>query len=1028
MPPLKGLGWTYRCETEMMDFNRPLEDPIVERLLIEAIIRINPEVKTEAQAQMAVSALRKAISHPDKLTANRQTLDLLRDGASVETIPGDPAKTVNFIEFDPTKQHLNDYTATNQYRVQGVKQCRDDTVLMVNGIPLVIAEYKSYIASGKDWTEAVHQLHRYQRQAPLMLSPNVFCVAADEQEFRYGTILFHDASKEDIERHMDLWGRWLSLYPDQKGYWNGAEACSPSDPLEISVKGLLRLKPCHVLDFLQHFVVFETRRNAVTKKIARYQQFEAVNDIVDRTVSLMGRSVSSQDRTGLIWHTQGSGKSLSMIFAGYKLRRHPALRNPTVLIVVDRRDLKTQLYDDFDSCDYPNVGKAFGVEDLKRKLRNDWRGTLVTTIQSFQQMDALDPLKRDNIISLVDECHRTQKGEGKEGYAMTMRVKLPNAFRFGFTGTPIDRTMVNTHRDFGPVKDGQQERYLSYYGIKRAIKDGATLEVHYIRDKVPFKVGEKPLNIGFEQMCAEMEIEDEEVKDFIQRKKSQWKELARHPERIDVVLNKMLEHFLSHPDPNGFKAQFVAVDRLACSRYKGALDAKLKQRGLPPEWSEVIISEAQNDEPELERFHYSKQKSDELIEYFGLTPSEWEMWNRESHGDNRSKWRPPLKILIVCDRLLTGFDAPVEQVMYLDKPLRDHNLLQAIARTNRPLPTMEKRTGVVIDYFGVFQNLEKALNFDENIREESLIDWDVLRSTVPGEVARCMELFQGMKIEDTRECLLSALQKLRDPEAAKSFEHNFKSLECLWEAISPDPCLYDHRHQYYWLCGIYVAHKRRQRGTKATYGELAAKTRQLIEENTKFMEIAESLPVFKIDSEYVGKLGDLPTPADKAAALEAALTRELSEDDPSFTYRQLGERLRRIKERRDAKDQAAEQRLRELQEIADAAAETKEEPARLNLTKPGEYELFVVLRAHAKTNNQDYLADSARRMVGHLRANQLLPAGWSNSKGGRMSVEQSLLAESWNSSYSELGFNRDDPDPPFLKPAVEDLAKADMRK
>ena len=321
------------------------------------------------------------------------------------------------------------------------------------------------------------------------------------------------------------------------------------------------------------------------------------------------------------------------------------------------------------------------------------------------------------------------------------------------------------------------------------IKDGATLEVHYIRDKVPLKVDEEALNIGYEQMCEEMELEDEEAKDFVQRQRSRWKELARHPDRVEIVLNKMLTHFLEYPDPNHFKAQLVAVDRLACARYKDALDTKLKERGLPPEWSDVIISSAQNSEPEVERYEYPKQKQDDLIDYFKLTPTEWEEWNRERYGNDKSKWRPPLKILIVCDRLLTGFDAPIEQVMYLDKPLRDHNLLQAVARTNRPLPTMKKRTGVVVDYFGVFTNLEKALNFDENIREESLIDWEALKAIVPGEVERCMELFKCIKIEDTRECLLAALRRLRDPEAAKTFQQNFKSLERLWEAVSPRPLL-----------------------------------------------------------------------------------------------------------------------------------------------------------------------------------------------------------------------------------------------
>ena len=1023
-----GLGWTYRDTAGMAEFDRPLEDPVVEGLLNSAILRINPHVKNERQARLAVEALRKAMGQTDRLTANRATLELLRDGARVVLRPGEDARTVQFIEFDEERQYLNDFTATNQYRVQGIRQCRDDTVLLVNGIPLVVAEYKSYVTSGDDWRKAVHQLHRYQRQASLMLATNVFCVAADEDEFRYGTVLFHDASKEDIDRHLDEWGRWLSLYPDQRGWWNEPEAVDPDDPLETPVKGLLRLKPAHVLDFLQHFVAFETRRGATTKKIARYHQFEAVNELLDRTVAQVGRSVSPQDRTGLIWHTQGSGKSLTMVFAGQKLRRHPVLNNPTVLIVVDRRDLKTQLSDDFDACDYPNVEKALGVQDLKRKLRTDWRGTLVTTLQSFQRMDDLDPLSRDNIVSLVDECHRSQTGTtrgGRESHAITMRTVLRHGFRFGFTGTPIDRTLQNTHRDFGPSKDGVQERYLSYYGIRRSIQDGATLEVHYVRDTVPIEVDEDPLSTGFEQMCDEMELEDEEAKDLVQRQRSRWKELVRHPDRVNIVLDKMVAHFLAHPDPSGFKAQLVAVDRKACAVYKDGLDRRLRDQGLPPETSAVIISAAQNSESDIARFEYSKRKQDDLIEYYKLTPVKWEEWNQEHHGNDRSQWRPPLKILIVCDRLLTGFNAPVEQVMYLDKPLRDHNLLQAIARTNRPLPSMKKRSGVVVDYFGVFADLERALDFDESVREESLIDWDRLRETVPGEVARCMEVFEGIAIADTRECLLSALRRLRDPETAKTFEQNFKSLERLWEAVSPDPCLYSHRLHYSWLCGIYVAHRRRQRGSRDTYGELSAKTKALIEENTTYVEIAQSLPVLKIDQDYAGKLDDLPTPADKAAALEAMLTAELAEDDPAFLYRLLGERLQRIKQRQDAGDEAAAKRLRELENIAGEAAAAREEPDRLGLTQPGEYGLFTILRAHSSATDETYIAECARNMVCHLREHRLLVRGWSNSVTGRMRVEQSLLAESWNPPYERLAFDTRAADPPFLKPAVEELTKSD---
>lgn len=338
---------------------------------------------------------------------------------------------------------------------------------------------------------------------------------------------------------------------------------------------------------------------------------------------------------------------------------------------------------------------------------------------------------------------------------------------------------------------------------------------------------------------------------------------------------------------------------------------------------------------------------------------------------------------------------------------------------------MGKRTGLVVDYFGVFANLEKALNFDENIREESLIDWDALKASVPGEVSRCMVPFKDITIADTRDCLLSALRRLADPDVAQAFEQNLKSLERLWEAVSPDPCLYDHRHVYNWLCGIYVAYRRRQRGGRGTYGELSAKTRQLIEENTTFMHLAEELPVYKIDKNYITKLDDLPTPADKAAALEAMLTQELAEDAPGFIYRQLGDRLQRLKALRDASDAATARRLRELEEVATAVVKTMEEPERLNLTQPGEYALFTVLRAHSWNQDEGYIADCARHMAGHLRHNQLLAPGWSNTKGGRMRVEQSLLAESWNQAYSSLGFDSTSADPPFLKQAVAELSKTD---
>jgi type I restriction enzyme, R subunit len=1021
-----GLGWTYRSADDMEAFARADADPLVETLLVKALIAINHHngLTTETQARQAAEVLRRAMSNPDLLEANRKTLELLRDGVPMVLTPGQPPVTVLFIEFDPQKEDLNDLTVTRQYTVRGSAGVRPDTVLLVNGIPLVVCEFKNYATSG-DWKEGHRQLHRYQREAPLLLTPSVFCVASDDQEFRFGTVLFDaEMTSTDIDKQRDHWQPWLSQYPVREGYWNLPEHEQDFDKVRASVTGLLR--PCNVLDFLQHFLVFEMKRGRTIKKVARYQQFEAANQIVDRVVEKHGRAVARQERTGLVWHTQGSGKSLTMIYAGYKLRRHPRLANPTVLIVVDRSDLKKQLSDDFLDCDYPSVSKALGVRDLKAKIGNDARETVVTTVQCFQQMEDLVPNERDGIICLIDEAHRSQKGKGA-GYAMTMRAKLPNAFRFGFTGTPIDRTLTNTHRDFGPVADGQQERYLSRYGIKQAIKDGATLPVYFEFRKVPLAVDETGASQSFEAMCDEMEIDDEDEKEFHQRREARWKALATHPDRVAKVIGHAVKHFLEHPDPNGFKAQLVAIDRAACVQYKDALDAEFRRLGIPEAsaWSDVVISASQNDPPALERYHYTKEQTEAIIERFKLTPAKWKADSLKKFGDDCAKWQPLLKILIVCDRLLTGFDAPIEQVMYLDKPLRDHNLLQAMARTNRPLVEMGKMNGVIIDYFGVLEDMQRALNFKEDELEEAVIDWEKLKALMPGEIALCMEFFEGIKIADTRDCLMAALRALVDPDTAKAFETQFKRTETLWEALSPDESLYPHRFLYGWLCGIYIAHRRRNRRVIATSEELAIKTREVIQQHTTFFKIVEDVPVYKIDANYLTKVRDLPTPADKAAELEAALTRELTEKS-GHAYAQLGERLKRMKYARDATDAASIGWLTQLEDMVKQVSDLKQEPTRLGLTEPGEYALFAVIRTFAVTKDEPLCVQAAKHMISVLRKKGLLPTGWSSHKAGRQPVNMTLQVESWEPQFEPLGLSppeQQDDASAFLRAAVDELGR-----
>lgn len=1024
-----GLGWLYLSPKQLEERGHATTDPLLEWVTLEALIRINRDsgLDTEAKARRALDALRERMRHPDPRTANRRTLEALSQGLAVVLEDGRDAVTVRFVELRVDRAHANAYHVTAQFEFKQAETPRyADLVCFVNGIPVVLIENKCHQTSGHDWREGVNQLHRYQRETPLLLAANVFSVAADEEELRFGAVAPQAPTQEAINLQRDAWAKWESLYPEVHDHWNKHEAERPyDDPLEAAVRGLLR--PSTVVDMIGFFHVFETETKGGTartiKKLARYQQFEAANLIVDRVVAQ-----TDKEKSGLIWHTQGSGKSLTMLFAAYKLRRHPAMENPAVYVVVDRSNLKQQIHDEFEDCDYPNVEKALGIDDLKAKIRTRRQGTFITTIQCFQRMDDLSPWlePRPRVVVLVDEAHRSQKGRKNAGFAVTLRAKLATAARFGLTGTPIDETMVNTHREFGPMlPDGKQERYLSYYGIRQAIHDGATLPVYHLLAQVPLKVEKAALDTDFETMCEQQEVEDEEEKTELQEKAATWKELVADPERVEIVIRRTVDHFLSHPDPSGFKAQLVAVDRRICGLYHVALEAELKKRGIGPEWgvSDVIVSRKQNDRPELLRYAYGDEQIEEKIAWFKLKPSEWEEWNRQHHGEDRAKWRPALKILVVCNMLLTGFDAPIEQVLYLDKPLRDHNLLQAMARTNRPLPALRKECGLVVDFFGVFAKVEKALNFNEAIREEVLIDWDKLRALVAPELATCLAFFDGIKREDTRECYRATGKRLRAKDVAQRFTSAFKRLETLWEVVSPDPVLYALGRDFAWLCGVYVSYRRSIQRRRETREALAIKTRELVRQHTTFLDVAEEMPVFKIDADYVVKTRQLPTPADRAAEILDALTKELAENEENPAYKGLGERLERLATEHEAEQEATAKKLAEYEAMIAEIVRLKEEPIRLGLTKPGEYPLFALIRAQATGGDEAAWVEAAQKLIGKLRDNHRLNSGWSETVAGRKAVGFMLHAF-LISEWQVFGLcSPTDSEPEFIEQALTEIKK-----
>ncbi|MHB8995212.1 MAG: type I restriction endonuclease subunit R [Armatimonadota bacterium] len=631
---LTELGWEYRSPDVMRAYSRPLADPFVQPILVDALVRLNPGViETADDALVVINQILRPFHHtPDWLLANSHFLSLLQDGARLQLRPGEPTQTVRLVDYEDIGN--NDLCVARQYQVRGTKTIRADLTLLVNGMPLVLIEAKSPTTNA-DWREAVKQFARYQEEAPQLLASNLLNVAVDGLKFRYGAT---NAPEEHWAEWKDPWPRTL-----------------PEDVFEMQVGVTGLLSPDNLLDMLAHFWVFETRDNRTVKKVARYQQFRAANKVVDRVIG------GEHDR-GLIWHTQGSGKSLTMVFTAQKLRRHPVLEQPTVFLIVDRVDLDTQITGTFEAVDFPNVDRAFSIADLRQIIEAERRGVFVSTIQKFQELGDV-ATDRSNIIVLADESHRSQEGLcGLECHRV-----MPKAKRFGFTGTPVDRDHLNTFRNFGPITDGKQERYLDIYSIRQSIADKATVPVHYQPRDARWRIDRELLDAAFEKRFEHL---TEAERTRLQRENARLKLLMKNPERVASIAADIGLHFQGRVEPNGLKGQIVCVDREACALLKGELD-----KHLAPEASVVVISEGQNDEALLRQYHRGKTDQEAVIREF-KKPGEMP------------------QLLIVCDMLLTGFDAPIEQVMYLDKPLRDHGLLQAIARTNRPYEG--KGNGIVV--------------------------------------------------------------------------------------------------------------------------------------------------------------------------------------------------------------------------------------------------------------------------------------------------------------------------------------------
>ena len=835
---LSGLGWHYFPHENLP---RQPQEALVEEHLRDALIRLNPSIAAQPDCVDDVlyrlRAIIMGVRSDGLVKANEEFTAWVMGEKSMPFGENGEHVTVKLVDFNDPEQ--NQYVVTQQYTFRaGKTEKRADLVLLVNGIPLVLIEAKTPVRSSQSWLDGVLQVHDdYERNVPELFVPNAFSVATEGKEYRYGA----------IRLPVEFWGPWR-LEDD--------DALPSMAQVEQAVTSMLR--PKVVLDLLANFTSYATHKGKQRIKIvARYQQYEGANKLVERVVA-------GQPKKGLIWHFQGSGKSLLMLFAARKLRLHPALKNPTVVIVVDRVDLDSQISSTFYAADAPNLVKAQSRKDLQNLLGSDVRKIIITTIHKFGEADGVLN-ERGNVIVLVDEAHRTQEGD----LGRKMRDALPNAFLFGLTGTPINRVDKNTFYAFGAEEDANG--YMSRYGFEDSIRDGATKELHFEPRLVDLHVDQAQIDEEFEALTADL---SDEERDQLAKHAAKMAVLLKSPERIQTVCSDIAQHFEEKVAPNGFGAQVVTFDRESCILYKQALD-----QHLAPEVSDIVMSVNSGEESYLP-YRHDRDVEEKLLDRF-----------RDPND--------PLKIIIVTSKLLTGFDAPILQTMYLDRPLRDHTLLQAICRTNRPYGQL-KTHGLIVDYLGIFDDVAQAIQFDEEGITRVVSNIAELKERLPEAIQKCLEYFPGIDRTLTGyEGLMSAQQCLPNNDVRDRFAGDVSYLARLWEAISPDPMLGGYETDYRWTVQVYESVKPVSSTGQLLWHRLGAKTIELIHENVHVEAVQDDLETLVVDADLLEAILGVADPKKKSKEIEIKVARRLRKHLHDPRFKALAERLEDLKNRHE---------------------------------------------------------------------------------------------------------------------------------
>jgi len=932
----------YALDSEMLwqfqspeQLGRGVNEVLVESELVKALVRLNPEI--EANPNLADEVIHKlrailiSVNQVGLVKANEEFFAWMTGEKTMPFGENNRHVPVNLIDFDdPTR---NDYVVTNQFRIHHRETKIPDVVLMINGIPVVVGEAKTPIRPSVSWLDGAHEVHSiYENAVPQLFVPNILSFATEGKELFYGA----------IRCPLEYWAPWRIENDDN-------QISKALGLAEIGKELTDLLSPARLLDIMRSFSLFTTnKKKQRIKVIPRFQQYEGANKIVQRVIE-------GKIKKGLIWHFQGSGKSLLMVFAAQKLRRAAQLKSPTVIVLVDRTDLDTQISGTFNAADVANVESTDSIKELQQMLERDTRKIIISTIFKFR--DAKPNMNdRENIIVLVDEAHRTQEGDlGRQ-----MRAALPNAFLFGLTGTPVNKADKNTFWAFGAEED--KGGYMSRYTFHDSIRDEATLPLHFEPRLVDVHVDKEALDKAFADFKESAALSDEEA-DALNKKSAKMSAFLKSPERVEKIVEDIAKHFKEKVAPQGFKAMIVTPDRHACVQYKEELDNYFSF-----EASKVVISTTANDDFEFkQKWGVDKSQQEKIVDEF---------------NDEKSE----LKFIIVTAKLLTGFDAPILQTMYLDKSIKDHTLLQAICRTNRLYPN--KTFGCIVDYFGVFDDAAKALEFDEESVKTIITNLGELRARLPQAMADALKHFEGVDRNlDGFEGLEAAQNAINTDDKKDAFAKDFKYLSKLWESLSPDNILDLYNQDYKWLAQVFESVKPASDTVgKMLWLALGAQTTQLIHENIHVGEV-HTLDEFVLDADVIENIFNNPDPK-KIKQLEKELAKRFKDRGDLPAFKSLSERLEALRDKAEKGLIASIDFVKELCKIAketvqaekDLDVERQEKTPKAALT-----DLFLELKDDQTPAVVERIVTDIDAIVRIVRF-----PGWQTTTGGEREVQKSL--------------------------------------